>query len=159
MTIPVSQFSTQFHGVVLGPAFAYNMALVPHSSSSFVLNATITADGTNKKPYLEGIFKNALSGVATPLEAKGVAAPGVSWLDTAIKSLLLTTALPPLQEPPISSVTINSMEMDFACGEPCIWSPTAISSITADTNLPFANGAPIEELSQNVQILDTNNRV
>ncbi|KAF9124629.1 hypothetical protein BG015_005051, partial [Linnemannia schmuckeri] len=158
MTIPVSQFNTQFHGVVLGPAFAYNMALVPHSSSSFALNATITADGTNKKPYLEGIFHNALTGVATPLEAKGVAAPGVSWLDTAIKSLLLNTALPPLQEPPISSVAINSMEMDFAC-DTCIWAPTAISSITADTKLPFANGAPIEQLAQNVQILDNKGRV
>ncbi|KAG0055169.1 hypothetical protein BGZ90_005808, partial [Linnemannia elongata] len=158
MTIPVSQFNTQFHGVVLGPAFAYNMALIPHSSSSFALNATITADGTNKKPYLEGIFHNALTGVATPLEAKGIAAPGVSWLDTAIKSLLLNTALPPLQEPPISSVAINSMEMDFAC-DTCVWAPTAISSITADTKLPFANGAPIEQLAQNIQILDNKGRV
>ncbi|KAF9080671.1 hypothetical protein BGX29_005118, partial [Mortierella sp. GBA35] len=76
MTIPVSQFNTQFHGVVLGPAFAYNMALVPHGTSSFALNATIAADGTDKRLYLTGIFKNALSGVPTPLEAKGVAAPG-----------------------------------------------------------------------------------
>ncbi|KAF9112844.1 hypothetical protein BGW39_003959, partial [Mortierella sp. 14UC] len=153
MTIPVSEFSTQFHGAVLGPAFAYNMALVPHSSSSFALNATIAADGTDKTLYLKGIFHNALTGVATPLEAKGVAAPGVSWLDTAIKSLLLSTALPPLREAPISSVAINSMEMDFACGD-CTWKPLAKSSITADTKLPFANGAPIKQLAQNVQILD-----
>ncbi|KAF9120722.1 hypothetical protein BGW39_011142, partial [Mortierella sp. 14UC] len=153
MTIPVSQFNTLFHGAVLGPAFAYNMALVPHSSSSFALNATIAADGTDKTLYLQGIFKNALSGVFTPLEAKGVAAPGVSWLDTAIKSLLLSTSLPPLQEAPISSVTIDSMEMDFACGD-CTWKPMATSSITADTKLPFANGAPIKQLAQNVQILD-----
>ncbi|KAF9274666.1 hypothetical protein BGZ88_002874, partial [Linnemannia elongata] len=159
MTIPVSQFDTQFAGHVLGPAFAYNMALVPHSSSSFALNATIAADGTDKTPYIKGIFHNALTGVATPLKAQGVGAPGVSWLNAAIKSLLLDTALPPLQEPPISSVTINSMEMDFACGEACIWSPTAKSSITADTRLPFANGAPIKRLAQNVQILDEKGQV
>jgi hypothetical protein len=158
MTIPVSQFNTQFHGAVLGPAFAYNMGLVPHSSSSFALNATISADGSNKTPYLKGIFQNALGGVATPLEAKGVAAPGVSWLDTAIKSLLLNTELPPLREAPISSVVINSMEMDFAC-ESCIWEPTAISSITADTKLPFSTGAPIKQLAQNVQILDKNGQL
>jgi hypothetical protein len=29
MTIPVSEFSTQFNGVVLGPAIAYNMAWFP----------------------------------------------------------------------------------------------------------------------------------
>ncbi|KAH7041802.1 hypothetical protein BKA57DRAFT_398731, partial [Linnemannia elongata] len=159
MTIPVSQFDTQFAGHVLGPAFAYNMALIPHSSSSFALNATIAADGTDKTPYIKGIFHNALTGVATPLKAQGVGAPGVSWLNAAIKSLLLDTALPPLQEPPISSVTINSMEMDFACGEACIWSPNAKSSITADTRLPFANGAPIKRLAQNVQILDERGQV
>ncbi|KAF9899104.1 hypothetical protein EC991_009586, partial [Linnemannia zychae] len=159
MTIPVSQFNTQFHGLVLGPAFAYNMALVPHSSSSFALNATIAADGTDKTRILQGIFHNALTNTSTPLEAKGVAAPGVSWLDTAIKSLLLSTALPPLREPPITSVAINSMEMDFACGEACTWNPTAKSSITADTKLPFANGAPIKRLAQNVQILDRDNQL
>ncbi|KAG0301908.1 hypothetical protein BGZ97_002567, partial [Linnemannia gamsii] len=159
MTIPVSQFDTQFAGHVLGPAFAYNMALVPHSNSSFALNATIAADGTDKTPYIKGIFHNALTGVATPLQAKGVAAPGVSWLDAAIKSLILDTALPPLQAPPISSVTINSMAMDFACGEKCIWSPTAESSITADTNLPFSMDVPIKELAQNVQILDKDGNV
>ncbi|KAG0286382.1 hypothetical protein BGZ96_009485, partial [Linnemannia gamsii] len=159
MTIPVSQFDTQFAGHVLGPAFAYNMALVPHSNSSFVLNATIAADGTDKTPYIKGIFHNALTGVPTPLQAKGVAAPGVSWLDAAIKSLILDTALPPLQEPPISSVTINSMEMDFACGEQCIWSPNAKSSITADTNLPFSMDVPIKRLAQNVQILDEKGQV
>ncbi|KAF9905606.1 hypothetical protein EC991_001505 [Linnemannia zychae] len=160
MTIPVSEFNTQFHGVVLGPAFAYNMALVPHSNSSFALNATISADGTDKTPYLTGIFQNALTGVATPLEAKGIAAPGVSWLNTAVQSLLLNTALPPLQEAPIPAVTINSMEMDFAC-ETCVWAPTAISSITADTKLPFADGLhiPIIKLAQSVQILDKNGQV
>ncbi|KAK3837658.1 MAG: hypothetical protein JOS17DRAFT_731540 [Linnemannia elongata] len=159
MTIPVSQFDTQFGGHTLGPAFAYNMALVSHSSSSFFLNATIAADGTDKTPYIKGIFHNALTGVATPLKAQGVSAPGVSWLDAAIKSLLLDTALPPLTEPPISSVTINSMEMDFACGEKCIWSPTAKSSITADTKLPFAMDVPIKQLAQNVQILDEHGQV
>ncbi|KAK3837644.1 MAG: hypothetical protein JOS17DRAFT_837308 [Linnemannia elongata] len=159
MTIPVSQFDTQFAGHVLGPAFAYNMALVPHSNSSFALNATIAADGTDKTPYIKGIFHNALTGVATPLQAKGIAAPGVSWLDVAIKSLVLDTALPPLQEPPIAAVTINSMEMDFACGEKCTWSPTAKSSITADTKLPFAMDVPIKQLAQNVQILDEHGQV
>ncbi|KAG0370107.1 hypothetical protein BGX24_002144, partial [Mortierella sp. AD032] len=110
-------------------------------------------------PYLKAIFHNALTGVATPLEAKGVAAPGVSWLDAAIKTLLLSTSLPPLREPPIKSVTIDSMEMDFACGTPCVWAPLANSSITADTNLPFANGAPIKQLAQNVQILDKKGRL
>ncbi|KAF9934826.1 hypothetical protein FBU30_010799 [Linnemannia zychae] len=154
MTIPISQFDTQVHnGPVLGPAFAYNMALVPHSKSSFALNASITADGTNKVPYLTAIFSNALTNVPTPLEAKGVAAPGISWLDAAIKSLLLNTALPPLKEAPIASVTINSMEMDFTCPT-CVWAPSAMSSITALTKLPFANGAPIKKLAQNVQILD-----
>ncbi|KAG9064577.1 hypothetical protein KI688_002835 [Linnemannia hyalina] len=159
MTIPVSQFDTQFAGHTLGPAFAYNMALVPHSNSSFALNATIAADGTDKTPYIQGIFHNALSGVATPLKAQGVGAPGVSWLDAAIKTLLLDTALPPLQEPPISAVTINAMEMDFACGEACTWAPMATSSITADTNLPFAMDVPIKQLAQNVQILDENGQV
>ncbi|KAF9926799.1 hypothetical protein FBU30_003677 [Linnemannia zychae] len=159
MTIPVSQFNTQVHGgPVLGPAIAYNMALVPHSSSSFALNATITADGTNKVPYLEAIFHNALTGVATPLEAKGVGAPGISWLDAAIKSLLLNTALPPLKDAPITSVTINSMAMDFTC-QTCTWKPLAKSSITAVTNLPFAMTIPIEQLAQNVQILDNQGRV
>ncbi|KAG0367951.1 hypothetical protein BGX24_003026, partial [Mortierella sp. AD032] len=59
---------------------------------------------------------------------------------------------------PISSVAINSMEMDFTC-ETCVWAPTAISSITADTKLPFANGAPIKQLAQNVQILDKNGQL
>ncbi|KAF9544599.1 hypothetical protein EC957_011814 [Mortierella hygrophila] len=158
MTIPISEFNTQFNGVVLGPAFAYNLALVPHSNSSFALNATISADGTDKKPYLESIFHNALTGVATPLKAKGIAAPGVSWLNTAVQSLLLNTALPPLQDPPIAAVTINSMEMDFACAT-CVWAPTAISSITADTKLPFAMDVPIAQLAQNVQILDDKSQV
>ncbi|OAQ27885.1 hypothetical protein K457DRAFT_33537, partial [Linnemannia elongata AG-77] len=158
MTIPVSQFDTQFAGHTLGPAFAYNMALVPHSNSSFALNATIAADGTDKTPYIKGIFHNALTGVATPLQAKGVAAPGVSWLDAAIKSLILNTALPPLQEPPIAAVAINSMEMDFACAT-CVWAPTALSSITADTKLPFAMDVPIKRLAQNVQILDENGQL
>ncbi|KAH7041863.1 hypothetical protein BKA57DRAFT_414041 [Linnemannia elongata] len=158
MTIPVSQFDTQFAGHTLGPAFAYNMALVPHSNSSFALNATIAADGTDKTPYIKGIFHNALTGVATPLQAKGVAAPGVSWLDAAIKSLVLNTALPPLQEPPIAAVAINSMEMDFACAT-CVWAPTALSSITADTKLPFAMDVPIKRLAQNVQILDENGQL
>ncbi|KAF9919737.1 hypothetical protein FBU30_010604 [Linnemannia zychae] len=159
MTIPVSQFATQVHGgPVLGPAFAYNMALVPHSSSSFALNATITADGTNKVPYLTAIFHNALTNVSTPLEAKGVGAPGISWLDAAIKSLLLDTALPPLTAAPIASVQITAMDMDFTCPK-CIWSPTAKSSITAITNLPFAMDVPIKQLAQNVQILDTNGKV
>ncbi|KAK5808595.1 hypothetical protein F5H01DRAFT_416482 [Linnemannia elongata] len=158
MTIPVSQFDTQFAGHTLGPAFAYNMALVPHSNSSFALNATIAADGTDKTPYIKGIFHNALTGVATPLQAKGVAAPGVSWLDAAIKSLVLNTALPPLQEPPIAAVAINSMEMDFACAT-CVWAPTALSSITADTKLPFSMDVPIKRLAQNVQILDENGQL
>ncbi|KAK3844442.1 MAG: hypothetical protein J3R72DRAFT_365600, partial [Linnemannia gamsii] len=158
MTIPVSEFSTQFNGAVLGPAFVYDMALVPHSNSSFVLNATISADGTDKTLYLKDIFHNALTGVATPLQAKGVAAPGISWLNTAVQSLLLNTALPPLQDAPIVSVDITSMDMDFAC-DTCLWAPTAKSSITAVTNLPFANGAPIVRLSQNVQILDKNGKV
>ncbi|KAF9918121.1 hypothetical protein BGZ65_012596, partial [Modicella reniformis] len=50
------------------------------------------------------------------------------------------------------------MEMDFACGT-CVWEPNAISTITARTNLPFANGAPIRKLSQHIEILDNNGQV
>ncbi|KAI1319700.1 hypothetical protein EDD11_003394 [Mortierella claussenii] len=158
MTIPTSTFNTAFHGKVLGPAVATGLVLVPHGSSSFVLDATIAAGNGDLTPYLTGIFQNALSGVATELDAQGTGAPGISWLDAAIKSLLLHTSLPPLSAPPIDSVTIDSMSMDFTC-ESCTWAPTAISSITAKTNLPFTNGAPIVKLSQNVQILDQDGRV
>jgi hypothetical protein len=50
------------------------------------------------------------------------------------------------------------MSMDFSC-DTCVWAPTAISTITAKTNLPFANGAPIVQLSQTVDILDKNGQV
>ncbi|GJJ74082.1 hypothetical protein EMPS_06440 [Entomortierella parvispora] len=158
MTIPVSQFNTQFHGTVLGPAVAVGLTLIPHASSAFSLNATIATGNGNMIPYLEGIFTNAVTGQPTPLEAQGVGAPGVSWLDTAIKSLTLSTSLPPLVDPPIVSVAIDSMYMDFTC-DTCTWIPTAVSTITAKTNLPFRNGAPIKALSQNVHILDTNGQV
>ncbi|KAF9355369.1 hypothetical protein BGX26_006649 [Mortierella sp. AD094] len=158
MVIPVSNFNTGFNGKVLGPAVAEGLTLIPHGNSSFVLKATIATGNGDLTPYLTGIFQNAISGAATPLEAQGTGAPGVSWLDTAIKSLLLHTNLPPLSVPPIESVTINSMEMDFAC-DSCIWRPNATSTITAKTNLPFTNGAPILQLKQSVQILDKNGAV
>ncbi|KAG0045457.1 hypothetical protein BGZ83_009341 [Gryganskiella cystojenkinii] len=153
MTIPLSQFNTQFHGTLLGPAVAVGLTLVPHGRSDFSLNATISPGHGNMIPYLEGIFSNALKGVATPLQAQGVGAPGVSWLDTAIKSLTLDTSLPPLSAPPIDSIVIDAMTMDFTC-DSCVWQPKAKSTITAKTNLPFAKGAPIVRLSQNVNILD-----
>ncbi|KAF9113110.1 hypothetical protein BGX27_002175, partial [Mortierella sp. AM989] len=117
--------------------------------------ATIATGNGDLTPLLTGIFSNAINGIATPLDAQGTGAPGVSWLDTAIKSLLLHTSLPPLAAEVIESVAINSMDMDFAC-DTCTWAPNAISSITAKTNLPFANGAPIVQLRQNIEILDKN---
>ncbi|KAK3824742.1 MAG: hypothetical protein J3Q66DRAFT_325946, partial [Benniella sp.] len=159
MTIPVSNFNTQSHGLILGPAVATGLTLVPHGTSTFALNATIAPNSSPMiGPILTGIFQNAIGGVPTPLEAQGVGAPGVSWLDKAIQSLLLHTNLPPLPVPPIESVNIDAMSMDFAC-ETCVWAPTAISTITAKTNLPFAKGAPIEQLSQSVDILDKNGQV
>ncbi|KAG0331041.1 hypothetical protein BG005_005925, partial [Podila minutissima] len=83
----------------------------------------------------------------------------VSWLDNAIKKLRLSTSLPPLPYDPIESVEINGMSMDFTC-KGCDWAPFAGSSITAKTNLPFLKGAPIVELKQDVDVLDTaGNRV
>ncbi|KAF9366881.1 hypothetical protein BGX34_003981 [Mortierella sp. NVP85] len=158
MTIPVSNFNTQSHGLILGPAVATGLTLVPHGTSTFALNATIAPSSVDLRPILTGIFQNAIAGTPTPLEAQGVGAPGVSWLDKAIKSLLLHTNLPPLPVPPIESVNIDAMSMDFSCGS-CVWAPTAISTITAKTNLPFANGAPIVQLSQSVDILDKNGQV
>ncbi|KAI1288628.1 hypothetical protein EDD11_009849, partial [Mortierella claussenii] len=158
MTIPLSVFNTAFHGKVLGPASAKDLTLVPHGGSSFALSATIAAGNGDLTPYLTGIFQNALGGVPTELEAQGVGAPGVSWLDAAIKSLVLKTALPPLTEPPIESVSIDAMSMDFAC-DTCVWTPASISTITAKTRLPFAQGAPIVSLSQDVEILDQNGQV
>ena len=155
MTIPLSLFNTEFMGTVLGPAVAAGLTLVPHASSDFSLNATIATGNGNMVPYLEGIFTNAVTGVQTPLQAQGTGAPGISWLDTAIKSLLLSTNLPPLAEAPIVSVAIDAMSMDFTCHN-CTWAPTAVSTITAVTNLPFKNGAPIVALSQNVYIMDEN---
>ncbi|KAK3824794.1 MAG: hypothetical protein J3Q66DRAFT_419504 [Benniella sp.] len=159
MTIPVSNFNTQSHGLILGPAVATGLTLVPHATSTFALNATIAPNSSPMiGPILTGIFQNAIGGIPTPLEAQGVGAPGVSWLDKAIKTLLLHTNLPPLPVPPIAAVNIDAMSMDFAC-ETCVWAPTAISTITAKTNLPFAGGAPIIQLSQNVEILDKNGQV
>ncbi|KAI8353463.1 hypothetical protein B0O80DRAFT_452126 [Mortierella sp. GBAus27b] len=158
MTIPLSTFQTQFHGKVLGPAVAEGLTLVPHGTSSFALNATIATGNGDLRPLLTGIFQNALGGVATDLDAQGMGAPGVSWLDAAIKTLLLKTSLPPLSAPPIESVTIDSMSMDFAC-DSCEYAPKSISGITAKTNLPFANGAPIVQLRQKVDILDKNGQV
>ncbi|KAF9115595.1 hypothetical protein BGX27_007332 [Mortierella sp. AM989] len=158
MTIPISTFNTAFHGKVLGPAIAVGLTLVPHGTSSFALNATIASGNGDLTPYLTGIFQNALSGHATELDAQGVSAPEVSWLDAAIKALNLHTSLPPLSAPPIESVSIDAMSMDFTCGT-CDWAPNAISTITAKTNLPFANGAPIIQLSQHVNILDKNGQV
>ncbi|KAF9955312.1 hypothetical protein BGZ72_003835 [Mortierella alpina] len=158
MTIPHSIFQTQSHGIVLGPAIAENMALVPHGSSIFVLKATIASGTGDFRPLLTGIFKNALGGIATPLDAQGVGVPGISWLDAAIKRLLLHTALPPLKEPPITAVSIDAMSMDFVCSG-CEYAPMVISTITATTNLPFANSTPILELSQDVQILDKYGKV
>ncbi|KAK3824793.1 MAG: hypothetical protein J3Q66DRAFT_326052, partial [Benniella sp.] len=159
MTIPVSNFNTQSHGLILGPAVATGLTLVPHATSTFALNATIAPNSSPMiGPILTGIFQNAIGGILTPLEAQGVGAPGVTWLDKAIKTLLLHTNLPPLPVPPIAAVNIDAMSMDFAC-ETCVWAPTAISTITAKTNLPFAGGAPIIQLSQNVEILDKNGQV
>ncbi|KAF9915160.1 hypothetical protein BX616_006784 [Lobosporangium transversale] len=155
MTIPTSIFNTQFHGKVLGPAVAEGLTLVPHGTSSFALNATIASGNGDMRPYLTGIFQNALNGVPTELEAQGAGAPGISWLDAAIKSLLLHTSLPPLADPPIESAAIDAMTMDFTC-EACVWAPESVSTITAKTNLPFRDGAPIVQLSQNVQVLDKN---
>ncbi|KAI9232986.1 MAG: hypothetical protein BYD32DRAFT_144221 [Podila humilis] len=159
MTIPQSIFNTESHGKVLGPAVATNLALEPHSPSPFILDATIATGNGDLTPYLTVIFQNALSGVDTPLDAQGVGAPGVSWLDNAIKQLRLSTSLPPLPYDPIESVVIDAMSMDFTCAS-CIWAPTAGSSITAKTNLPFAKGAPIVKLKQNIDVLDSaGNRV
>jgi len=159
MTIPQSIFNTESHGKVLGPAVATNLALEPHSPSPFILDATIATGNGDLTPYLTVIFQNALSGVDTPLDAQGVGAPGVSWLDNAIKQLRLSTNLPPLPYDPIESVVIDAMSMDFTCPS-CIWEPTAGSSITAKTNLPFAKGAPIVKLKQNIDVLDSKgNRV
>ncbi|KAF9956028.1 hypothetical protein BGZ70_010053 [Mortierella alpina] len=158
MTIPVSTFQTQFHGKVLGPAVAEGLTLIPHGSSSFALKATISSGNGDLRPLLTGIFQNALAGVATPLDAQGTGAPGVSWLDTAIKSLLLHTSLPGLVEKPIAGVTIDAMSMDFTCPT-CEMAPIAVSTISAVTNLPFVNGAPIVALSQTVEILDQNDQV
>ncbi|KAG0049206.1 hypothetical protein BGZ83_005982 [Gryganskiella cystojenkinii] len=158
MTIPVSQFNTEFQGLVLGPALANGLTLVPHGPSDFALQASIVPNGHDMTPILQGIFHNALNNISTPLTAVGTGAPGVSWLNTAIKSLTLSTALPPLSAPPIEAVTIDAMSMDFSCGS-CVDKPWASSTITAKTNLPFQNGAPIKSLSQNVQVLDENRAV
>ncbi|KAG0315102.1 hypothetical protein BGZ99_007678, partial [Dissophora globulifera] len=158
MTIPLSTFSTGFQGQTLGPAVAEGLVLVPHGSSSFALNATIATGLGDLRPYLAGIFQNAIGGVPTPLDAQGTGAPGVSWLDAAIKSLTLHTALPPLSAPPIESVNIDAMSVDFACAT-CTWAPGAVASISAKTNLPFAGNVPIVQLSQHVEILDQNGQL
>ncbi|KAF9286315.1 hypothetical protein BGZ68_003050 [Mortierella alpina] len=158
MTIPHSVFQTQLHGKVLGPATADNLVLPPHGSSALSLMATIASGTGDLRPLLTGIFKNALAGIATPLDAQGMGAPGVSWLDAAIKSLLLHIVLPPLKQPPITAVSIDSMSMDFACSG-CGYAPMVISTITATTNLPFTHSPPIVELSQKVEILDTHGEV
>ncbi|KAG0305361.1 hypothetical protein BGZ99_002097, partial [Dissophora globulifera] len=101
---------------------------------------------------------NAIGGVDTPLDAQGTGAPGVSWLDAAIKSLKLSTSLPPLASPPIESVNIDAMSVDFACAT-CTWAPGAVASISAKTNLPFAGNVPIVQLSQHVEILDQNGQL
>ncbi|KAG0283823.1 hypothetical protein BGZ98_006167, partial [Dissophora globulifera] len=142
MTIPLSTFTTGFHGLTLGPAAAEGLILVPHGSSSFALNATIATGLGDFRPILTGIFQNAIGGVATPLEAQGTGAPGVLWLDAAIKSLKLVTSLPPLSSPPIESVNIDAMSVDFAC-DTCTWTPGAVASISAKTNLPFSGNVPI----------------
>ncbi|KAG0282189.1 hypothetical protein BGZ98_006874, partial [Dissophora globulifera] len=85
-------------------------------------------------------------------------APGVSWLDAAIKSLKLSTSLPPLASPPIESVSIDAMSVDFSCAT-CTWAPGAVASISAKTNLPFAGNVPIVQLSQHVEILDQNGQL
>ncbi|KAG0042499.1 hypothetical protein BGZ83_000392 [Gryganskiella cystojenkinii] len=157
MVILVSQFNTMFGKLVLGPAVANGLSLVPHGESKFALQASIVPNGSDMTPILQGIFHNALNNISTPLVAVGTGAPGVAWLDTAIKSLTLSTALPPLSAPPIESVTIDAMSMDFAC-DTCVDRPLATSSITAKTNLPFKN-APIDSLSQNIQVLDEHKNV
>ncbi|KAF9995184.1 hypothetical protein BGZ79_011136 [Entomortierella chlamydospora] len=158
MVIPTSEFYTSFDGQTLGPAIAQGLTLIPHGNTSFALNATISPDNGDLKSYLTTIFENAVGGIDTPLKAQGSGAPGVSWLDTALKSLSLDTSLPALTEPPIASVAIDAMSMDFSC-ESCVWAPNAVSTITAVTNLPFANGAPIAQLSQNIQVLDKNGAI
>ncbi|KAF9373222.1 hypothetical protein CPB97_000713, partial [Podila verticillata] len=69
--------------------------------------------------------------------------------------LRLSTSLPPLPYDPIESVEINAMGMDFTCPS-CIYAPLATSSITAKTRLPFAKGAPIVMLKQEIDVLDEN---
>ncbi|GJJ75482.1 hypothetical protein EMPS_07840 [Entomortierella parvispora] len=158
MVIPVSQFNTMYGPVVLGPAVVNGLALVPHSKSDFSLQATIAPNaGQDMTPILQGIFHNALSNTSTPMTAVGTGAPGVAWLDTAIKSLTLSTALPPLSAPPIGAVSIDAMSLDFVC-DTCVTKPIASSSITATTNLPF-KVAPIKKLSQNIQVLDKNRAI
>jgi len=158
MVIPVSQFNTLYGPLTLGPAIVNGLSLVPHGKSDFSLQATIAPNaGQDMTPVLQGIFHNALNNISTPMTAVGIGAPGVAWLDTAIKSLTLSTALPPLSDPPIESVSIDAMSLDFAC-DTCVTKPMASSDITAKTNLPFKL-APIKYLSQNIQILDKNKAV
>ncbi|GJJ70154.1 hypothetical protein EMPS_02503 [Entomortierella parvispora] len=133
-------------------------SIINPSTIGMTIPATIATGNGDMRPYLTGIFHNALNGEDTHLIAVGTGAPGVSWLDTAIKSLTLETVLPPLSEPPIASVTINAMSMDFTC-DSCTYEPMAGSSITAVTNLPFEGKAPLYQLSQNIEILDASDNV
>ncbi|KAF9164377.1 hypothetical protein DFQ26_001513 [Actinomortierella ambigua] len=154
MTIPAAVFQTEFEGKVLGPATIPALTLYPGQASPLTLQASIVPSAEDLTPVLKTIFGNALSNKPTPLMAKGMGAPGVSWLDAAIKTLQMPATLPPWPHAPISAVRINAMMMDFTCAD-CVWNPNSESTIEADLNLPFTANAPIYELSQNVVIKDT----
>ncbi|KAG0240246.1 hypothetical protein BGW41_007085 [Actinomortierella wolfii] len=156
MTIPAAVFQTEFEGKVLGPATIPALTLYPGQVSSLTLENSIVPSSEDLTGALTTIFSNALNNkpTALPAHAKGMGAPGVSWLDAAIKTLQMPATLPPWPHAPIVSVNIDAMMMDFTCAD-CVWNPNSESTISAELNLPFARDAPIDKLSQNVVIKDT----
>ncbi|KAG0233188.1 hypothetical protein BGW42_007666 [Actinomortierella wolfii] len=154
MTIPAAVFQTEFEGKVLGPATIPALTLYPGQVSSLTLENSIVPSSEDLTGALTTIFSNALNNKPTALSAKGMGAPGVSWLDAAIKTLQMPATLPPWPHAPIVSVNIDAMMMDFTCAD-CVWNPNSESTISAELNLPFARDAPIDKLSQNVVIKDT----
>ncbi|KAG0263532.1 hypothetical protein DFQ27_001692 [Actinomortierella ambigua] len=154
MTIPAANFLTEFEGKTLGPASIPALTLYPGQVSPLTLEASIVPSSEDLTGALKTIFSNALSNKPTDLMAKGMGAPGVSWLDAAIKTLQMPAKLPPWPHAPITAVTIEAMMMDFTCAD-CVWNPNSESTIEATVNLPFKTNAPIVELSQDVFIKDT----
>ncbi|KAF9975258.1 hypothetical protein BGZ73_001149 [Actinomortierella ambigua] len=154
MTIPAAVFQTEYEGKTLGPATIPALTLYPGQASPLTLEASIVPSAEDLTGALTTIFSNALSNKPTALTAKGMGAPGVSWLDAAIKTLQMPATLPPWPHSPITAVRIDAMMMDFTCVD-CVWNPNSESTISADLNLPFKTNAPIVELSQNVVIKDT----